>query len=680
MVIILSQLRGVIVPSITFYNKEYEVDKELHALLNRHLLVNGADSLYLFGVTGEGTLFSHNQVEKAKLINFTIESIGKNVPIMVGVLGNEVEEIVKELNDLGKKFNEINFVLAPPYKEKINELQSHFTQIFDSLSIRNSIFLCNNPLEFAGNEITPKIVGELMDLRQISGIIDSFDNINYCRSYIQMLNEEFSFCCGKEENFQKFLQLIPLNLRKFCGLVPNISNLVNICSKLYYCAVEDKILDLYQLQDQINDVGKNIYDFKIEKGKVQRGLKYSFLYLYRDIIQNYIEIYNNITPEIQRELDEITKVRIQATISSLLNQKFIYQLYSLGKEEIYQLDDIIKRFSNIDVLSKQGKIKKIKGPFQAKINTIYRVNFENNQLIFRFRTLKSSKSEKLIKEKLLFPFLDNSLNPNLANFREKVKEIIAIKKGEYIFDNDNPPIIPVADLVYYDETKEAIPYLFSIYNYLHGKSLKRLYEKYRDENFSFNKSKFLNLFTEIGELLGRLHSITFNSFYNDIYELGKEGKENYIEYFSSDLENQIQYNSAQEKEIMNFVKDNVSLLEEDSPILIHNDFQWTNIIIKDDPGKFQLSGIIDFDDWAVGVRAQDFMLMENITLKVINNIEIKNKFYEGYQKYHKINNDFYKKIELFSILYYLKEYNIAKQQQLNTNLYLEKIQQILDKN
>ncbi|MFX0149079.1 MAG: phosphotransferase family protein, partial [Candidatus Hodarchaeota archaeon] len=438
------------------------------------------------------------------------------------------------------------------------------------------------------------------------------------------------------------------------------------------------------LQDQLNDIRNKIYDFKIEKGKIQRGLKYSFLYLYRDIIQNYIEVYDETTPEFQRELDEITKERIQATVNSLLNQKVIYQLYSLTKEEIYQLDDIIKTFSRIDVLSKQGKIKKIIGLFKAKINTIYRVNFENSQLIFRFRTFKAFESENLIKEKLLFPILDKSIKPDLVNFREKIKEVISTKKGEYLFNIDNPPAVPVANLIYYDETKEVIPYLFSVQNYLHGKSLKSLYEKYIGENFSFNKSKFLNLFSDVGDVLGKLHSIKFGLFYKDLYELGEQGKNNCIEFFTLELDSQIQeakkFNFPLEMQTMKYIKENIILLEEDQPILTHNDFQWTNIIVKDEPAKFQLSGIIDFDNWGVGVRAQDFILMENISLKAINNNEIKQKFYEGYQKYYKIDNDFNKKIDLFSLLYYLREYNNTTQEQLNRNLILEKIQQILDNN
>lgn len=671
------------VPSLTFYNKKNEVNIEIQSLLIRHLLVNGADSIYLFGVTGDGRLFSNNRIEKIKLINLTLESTGEKIPILVGVLGNELEEIIDELDELGKKFDKLNFVLAPPLIERKSDLESYFTEIIDSINIRNHIFLSNNPKEFAGNEINPNFIKKLLDIPNFCGIIDSFDNINNSKSYIQMIDQNFSLLCGKEENFQKFLQLIPLNLRKYCGIIPNIGNLVNIASKLYFCATEDKILDLHQIQDQLNDITNNIYDFKINKGKEQRGLKYAFLYLYKDIIQTSIEDHYNITPELKRELDQITKGRIQATVNYLLNQKAIYQLYSLGKEEIYQLDDIINTFSNIEVLIKQGKLKKIIGPYDAETNTIYRVNFENSQLIFRFRTLKSFKYENLIKEKVLFPLLDGSLNPNLENFREKVKELIAVKKGDYIFNKDNPPIIPVGNLIYYDETKQLIPYLFSIQEYIHGKSLKNLYDKYKGEIFSFNKSKFLNLFSDIGEILGKLHNIKFNSFQPDIYNLGKEVKSNWLEIINSEFEDQIQEAKKskfnQEEEIRDFIKEHIYLLEnETEPVLIHNDFQWKNIIIKDDPIKFQIKGIIDFDNWRIGVRAQDFVRMENTTFKGINQKDIRLKFYEGYQKYCNIDKDFYKRIDLYSLLSYLKGYNNAMENQVNADFLLAEIKHKLN--
>ncbi|MFX1460686.1 MAG: dihydrodipicolinate synthase family protein, partial [Promethearchaeota archaeon] len=248
------------VPSLTFYNKENEINIEIQSLLIRHLLVNGADSIYLFGVTGDGRLFSNNRIEKIKLINLTLELTGEKIPLLVEVLGNEVEEIIDDLDELGKKYDTLNLVIAPPLIEKKLDLESYFTEIFDSISIKNYIFLSNNPKGFTRNELNPKFIKKLLDIPNFSGFIDSFDNINNSKLYIQMISQNFSLLCGKEENFQKFLQLIPLNLRKYCGILPKIGNLVNIASKLYFCAIEDKILDLHQIQDQLNDVRNNIYD------------------------------------------------------------------------------------------------------------------------------------------------------------------------------------------------------------------------------------------------------------------------------------------------------------------------------------------------------------------------------------------------------------------------------------
>jgi len=658
----MTKIRGVIVPSLTFFNKDLEVNTELHSLLTRHLLVNGADSIYLFGTKGAGFYFSDKIDEKIKLINLTLEVTGKKTPLIVGIFGNNKDQIIDQLEELGKKFSALNFIIAPPYLEKIDDVKSYLEYILGTVNINNHIYIHNNREKFAGNEITPSIVNDLISYDIFSGFIDSCNNINYCKSYVKQLNERFSLLCDNEEAFQKFLQLVPLDLRKYVGIVPCISNLVNLSSKLYFCAIEEKILELHQLQEQINDVRNKLYDIKAQDGKEQRGLKYAFLYLYKNFSSNLIEDLNVLSPNLKGNLDEITKERIEAYVNYLINQKHIYRLFSLGKDNIYQLDDMINIFSNVEVLLSQGNIKKVIGPFEADINTIYRVNFEKNQLIFKFRTLKSFQYENIVKEKLLFPFLDGSLNSNSFDLREKIKKIVSIKKGDYQFSSDNPPIIPAANLVYFDETKEVIPHIFTIQEYIHGKSLKDLFNQYSKQDLSFSKSKFLNLFNNLGELLGKLHTISFDSFQEHIYNIGKKSEINWLELINSEFEMENQEAKRKklgyDNEIKIFLKDKISLLEEENePVVLHNDFQWTNLIVKDSPNKIQINGIIDFDNWRVGVRAQDFVKMEYYTLKPINNIDIRDSFYNGYKKNCNLGQDFFKKLDIYSLLWFLKNYN-----------------------
>ena len=366
------QINGVICSAITFFNRNGEIIKNLNSLLIRHILTNDANALLLFGSIGDGTLFSSKIEEKIKLIDIAMEFTAKKIPILVGIYGNNADEIIGQIENLGKNFEELNYMISPPISEKFSSetIKSYFENILGSINPKNQIYLYNNPPQFAGNEIDPNWLKELTEFPNLRGLNDSFYNIKTCKSYLQLINENFSVLCGLEENSQNFFQLIPLNQRKYSGIVSSISNLVNMCSRIYYYAVNDDLLELLQLQEQINDIRAKIYDIKIEEGKERRGLIYAFLHLYRELISKTDEEVNFITSKLQTEIDPISKERIEATVNYLLNSKQIYQLYSIGRKEIYQFQDIIETFSKIDILVQRGKVRKITGPYRSDINSI----------------------------------------------------------------------------------------------------------------------------------------------------------------------------------------------------------------------------------------------------------------------------------------------------------------------
>jgi hypothetical protein len=569
---------------------------------------------------------------------------------------------------MGKKFVDLNFLISPPLTEKrtLEDTQGFFENILNSTTPKNHIYLINNPPLFAGNEIDPNLLKSLMTSPNLKGIIDAFYNIKNCKAYIQNLSDEFSVICGMEENSQTFLQLIPLNKRKNSGILSNLSNLVNMYSKLFNFAKDDNLLEILQIQEQINDIRNKIYEIKTDNINESLGLKYAFLYLYKDLIQRTNFDINKTYEELVNQIDAISKGRIEATVNYLLNNKQIYKLYFLGTKDLYQFDEIINTFANIEVLVKQGKVRKIKGPYIADTNTLYRVYFENNQLVFRFRTSERSQNEDMIKEKLLYPFLDHSINSNSINLREKVKKIINTKSGSYNFNKEALPIIPVSNLIYYDETREIIPYLFSVKDYIRGKPLFQLINRYISEGKNLYTKKFLNLFSDLGEILGNLHKIEFQSYYRNISNIGKTPKNSYSYYLNSEFEQNLQ--EAKKNgidfcdEIRDFYKDNSSLLEEENDfVLLHNDFKSQNIIVKDESGIIKINGIVDFDNWFVGNRAQDFIKIDYWILKPLNNPLFYSSFYNAYSKYYHIDNEFKKKIELYKLLWLLNEYNFESE-------------------
>ena len=665
-------LNGVIVPSLTFFDENHIINSEIQTLLIKHLLVNGADAILLLSRIGEGLLFSEDKEQIYRLIDLTYEITGKKTQILLNIIGNREENAIDQLNDLGKTYPNLFFVLAPPLNKKYSssELSSYFETIFDTTNIKNPIFLYNNPSKYYGNEINPDIITKIRNFSNFRGLIDDFENINYAKLYSLMVSENFSLFCCNERYFQKYFQILPPEHYNISGIVPSISNLVNLCSKFYYCALEENLLELHQYQDEIIDLHNKIYDPKIDLGKVRRGLKYAFLYLYKDIISTPLKYNYNISPELHRNLDDITIGRINATINYLINQKYIYKLYSIGKKEIYQLNEIIQIFSDVKVLIDQGKIKKVIGPYDANFNTIYRVNFEKSKILFRFRTTDYFRSENMIKEKLIYPILDGTLNNSIKNFREMAKSFILSKKGSYIFKEDKPPIIPVSNLLYYDETKEKIPYNFSIKEYIRGKSLNTILE---EENIIPSKTKFVNLFYNMGEILGKLHNIKFDAFQHNLVEIGKNGVENWIDVFKPQLDLEIQELKKNkfdsDKYISDYFKEHESILTNDPiPVLIHNDYQLPNIIAKEESGKIHINGIIDFDDWTIGVKAQDFVKLYFLNFNVINNSEIQDSFLRGYKTYQRLPADFNRQIELYTAFWLLRMLNYkVLQKKLNKN-------------
>lgn len=660
------QINGVICNALTFYNKDLEMIEILNSLLLRHILTNDANSLLLFGNTGDGVLFSIT--EKMKFIEIAKEITEKKIPILVGIYGNQVDNIIDQIEIIGKKFEDLNFMISPPISEKksTDTIKSYFENILGSVNPKNKIYLINNPLQFAGNEIESDLLQNLMEFTNLKGLNDSFYNIKKCKSYIQLLNENFSIICGLEENFQTFFQLVPVNQRKYSGIVSSISNLGNMCSKLYKYALEDNILELLKIQEQINDIRSKIYEIKSNEIREKIGLKYAFLYLYKDLISNIKNDIYHIDEILEIQIDPISKERIEATVNYLLNQKQIYQLYFVSKKDLYRFDEIINMFSKIDVLVKQGKVKKIKGPYIVDINTLYRVKFENNQLVFRFRTSQSFQFENSIKEKLLYPFLDKKLNPNDVDLRQKVKEIINTRSGVYIFNKEKPPIIPVYNLIYYDETKETIPYIFSVQNYIRGKPLFQLINQYINEGKNLYINKFQGLFSNLGDHLGHLHEVKFNSFFKNINNIGKKKKISYLEFFENELEAKIQEAKKNKidctDEIKDFFRDNTVLIENETEfVLLHNDFKSQNIIVKDDLGVIKINGFVGFDKWCVGSRAQDFTKIDYLILKPLNNPLFYNSFYNAYSKFYNVDSDFKKKVELYKLSWLLNEYNFESE-------------------
>jgi aminoglycoside phosphotransferase (APT) family kinase protein len=304
-----------------------------------------------------------------------------------------------------------------------------------------------------------------------------------------------------------------------------------------------------------------------------------------------------------------------------------------------------------------------KGPFDGKINSIYRLTYDATTgpvtFIFRARISEAFRYEAIVKEKILFPILDGTVDlRGGGKLKGEIGRILGAKTGSHVFSRDKPPAIPVQSLYHYDETCKQIPYLFSVMDFLPGISM---YE-YMDARGVKNKKMkeipapvakvIKNAFTDIGEAMARIHAIEFPAFYNVITDIGDASKEvNWKRLFTSRLA-KLMEEAAQWPAIKPFLpgfqqyfKESVELIpEHDTPVLFHNDFQPQNFIIDEQAGK--VTGYIDFDNWQVGVKEQEFVKMQYWGLRELDPA-FEKAFLAGYTRHHKVDKDFLARVNVY---------------------------------
>jgi 4-hydroxy-tetrahydrodipicolinate synthase len=166
------KLTGTGVAIITPFRKDGSVDfKSLDKLLE-HLIKGGVDYIVALGTTGESVTLSKD--EKKAVVNSVIESVGGRVPIVVGVGGNNTQEILDSLNY--GDFNNIDAILSvSPYYNKPSQqgIYEHFKTIAGISPV--PVILYNVPGRTGSNmtgETTVRLAkdfGNIVAIKEASG-------------------------------------------------------------------------------------------------------------------------------------------------------------------------------------------------------------------------------------------------------------------------------------------------------------------------------------------------------------------------------------------------------------------------------------------------------------------------------------------------------------------------------
>ena len=185
--------KGSMVAIVTPFKNGKVDEKALGDLIEFHLK-NGTDVIVPCGTTGESATLSHE--EHHRVVEFTVRTVNKRVPVVAGAGSNSTEETI-DLTRYAKKAGAQGVLLITPYYNKPTQegLYQHFKKVAQSVDI--PIVLYNVPGR-TGVNMLPATVARLRDTQSIVGIKEATGDMKQVSEIIRLCGRDFDVISGDD--------------------------------------------------------------------------------------------------------------------------------------------------------------------------------------------------------------------------------------------------------------------------------------------------------------------------------------------------------------------------------------------------------------------------------------------------------------------------------------------------
>jgi 4-hydroxy-tetrahydrodipicolinate synthase len=185
--------KGSMVAIVTPFKGGKVDEKALGDLIEFHIK-NGTDVIVPCGTTGESATLSHE--EHHRVVELTIKTVNKRVPVIAGAGSNSTDESV-ELTKFAKKAGADGVLLITPYYNKPTQegLYRHFKKVADSVDI--PVVLYNVPGRTSVNML-PATVARLREVKNIIGIKEATGDMKQVSEVIRLCGRDFDVISGDD--------------------------------------------------------------------------------------------------------------------------------------------------------------------------------------------------------------------------------------------------------------------------------------------------------------------------------------------------------------------------------------------------------------------------------------------------------------------------------------------------
>jgi len=186
---------GTGVAIVTPFHKHGTIDFGAFGNLIEHLVNNNIDYLVVMGTTGESVTLSKD--EKSALIHFSIDTINKRVPLVIGVGGNNTQAIIDTIKNTD--FDGIDGILSvTPYYNKPQQrgLYLHYKNIASASPV--PVILYNVPGRTSVNMTAETTLRLAHEFSNIVAIKEASGNFAQCMEIIRDKPPHFQVISGDD--------------------------------------------------------------------------------------------------------------------------------------------------------------------------------------------------------------------------------------------------------------------------------------------------------------------------------------------------------------------------------------------------------------------------------------------------------------------------------------------------
>jgi 4-hydroxy-tetrahydrodipicolinate synthase len=188
-------LRGTGVALITPFSKGQQVDFEALGRVLDFVLHGGVEYLVMLGTTAETPTLEKS--EKIDILNYAFEKVGKTVPVVVGIGGNNTKQVIGEIGEFPLDKATAILSTSPYYSKPSQEgIFQHYQTV--AKESPKPVILYNVPARTGSNISAETTIRLANETDNIGGIKEASGNMVQCMHILKNRPHEFLVCSGDD--------------------------------------------------------------------------------------------------------------------------------------------------------------------------------------------------------------------------------------------------------------------------------------------------------------------------------------------------------------------------------------------------------------------------------------------------------------------------------------------------